>query len=140
SQLQSPRVPIGQGVAVTPLQMVMAMSTIANGGRLMQPALIDRIIDDQGREVFRNQPRMVRHVVGEAAARQMIVALKHVVSATGTAEKAALELYTVAGKTGTAEKPGAKGYIYHQYVASFMGFFPADNPELCIGVVLDDPK
>ena len=54
--------------------------------------------------------------------------------------KAILEHYTVAGKTGTAEKPGPRGYVYHKYVASFMGFFPADNPELCIGIVFDDPK
>ncbi|MCI0538160.1 MAG: penicillin-binding protein 2 [Verrucomicrobiales bacterium] len=136
SQLQSSRVPIGHGVAVTPLQMVMAMSALANGGRLMQPTVIDRLIDDEGHVVFRNQPKVVRQVVSEATARQMIAALKRVVSTDGTASRAILEHYTIAGKTGTAEMPGPRGYIYNQYVGSFMGFLPADQPELCIGVVL----
>jgi cell division protein FtsI/penicillin-binding protein 2 len=136
SQLQSSRVPIGHGVAVTPLQMVMAMTAIANGGRLMRPTLIGKLIDDEGHEVFRNEPRVVRQVVSDATARLMISALKRVVSSNGTASKAVLEHYTVAGKTGTAEMPGPRGYIYNQYVGSFMGFLPADQPELCIGVVL----
>jgi len=136
SQLQCSRVPIGHGVAVTPLQMVMAMSALANGGRLVQPTLIDRIIDEQGHEVFRNQPRVVRQVVSDSTARLMTAALKRVVSTNGTAQRAVLEHYTVAGKTGTAEMPGPRGYIYNQYVGSFMGFLPADDPELCIGVVL----
>jgi cell division protein FtsI/penicillin-binding protein 2 len=129
-------VPIGHGVAVTPLQTVMAMAALANGGRLMQPTLIDKLIDDEGRAVFRNQPRLVRQVVSEATSRLMVSALKRVVSSNGTASKAVLEHYSVAGKTGTAEVPGPRGYIYNQYVGSFVGFFPADAPELCIGVVL----
>jgi cell division protein FtsI/penicillin-binding protein 2 len=136
SQLQSSRVPIGHGVAVTPLQMVMAMAAIANDGRLMQPTLIDKLTDEEGHVLFRNQPRVVRQVVTEATAREMVSALKRVVSTNGTATKAMLEHYTVAGKTGTAEMPGPRGYVYNQYVGSFMGFFPADEPELCIGVVL----
>ncbi len=140
SQLQSSRVPIGQGVAVTPLQMVMAMSAIANGGRLMQPRLIDCYLDENGQEILRTPSRVVNQVISESAARQMVAALKRVVSSNGTAIKATMEHYTVAGKTGTAEKPGRGGYIHGKYVASFEGFFPADNPELCIGIMLDDPK
>ena len=76
SQLQTSRVPIGQGVAVTPLQMVMAMSTIANSGRLMQPMIVDRIVDGAGHVLLQNQPRVVRTVIAESASKLMISALK----------------------------------------------------------------
>jgi len=72
--------------------------------------------------------------------KQMVEALKTVVTSEGTAPKAALEHYTVAGKTGTAQKPVPGGYSTDKFVASFVGFFPADNPELCISIVLDEPK
>ena len=81
----------------------------------------------------------MRQVISEAAARTMTKALKTVVSTEGTAPKAALEHYTVAGKTGTAQKAEHGVYAPGKYFASFMGFFPADNPELCISVMLDEP-
>ncbi len=134
------QIPMGQGLAVTPLQMVMAMSAIANRGQLMQPMLIDHLEDANGREVARFQPRAVRQVVSEAAARQMVTALKTVVTPAGTAVKAKLDYYTVAGKTGTAQKVEHGVYASGKYFSSFIGFFPADNPELCISVVMDEPK
>jgi cell division protein FtsI/penicillin-binding protein 2 len=70
----------------------------------------------------------------------MVQALKTVVSPEGTAAKAALEHYTVAGKTGTAQKAGPGGYLPGKYFSSFIGFFPADAPELCIFVAMDEPK
>lgn len=139
-KLSITRFPIGQGIAVTPLQMVMAMSAVANGGRLMQPWLIERIVDDEGRTIVQYQPQTIRQVISEAAAAQMVTALKTVVSTNGTAKRAKLEHYTVAGKTGTAQKAGKGGYVPEKYFASFVGFFPAANPELCIAVVVDEPK
>jgi cell division protein FtsI/penicillin-binding protein 2 len=139
-KLSITRFPIGQGIAVTPLQMVMAMSAIANGGELMQPMLIDRVVDGEGNVVVQYEPQKVRQVVSENVAKQMVVALKSVVSTNGTARKAKLDHYTVAGKTGTAQKPGNGTYLLGKYFSSFIGFFPADNPELCISVVLDEPK
>lgn len=138
SQLQASRVPIGQGIAVTPLQMVMAMAAIANEGRLMQPYLVDRLVDAEGRVVLRNGPRVVRQVIEPSAARDVVTALKKVASVDGTAKRAILEHYTVAGKTGTAERPENGAYAEGRYVGSFVGFFPADQPELCIGIVMDD--
>ena len=74
------------------------------------------------------------------AAKQMVSALKTVAAKGGTAPQAALEHYTVAGKTGTAQVPGGPaGYLPHKYVSSFIGFFPADNPEVCISVLLEEP-
>jgi cell division protein FtsI/penicillin-binding protein 2 len=70
----------------------------------------------------------------------MVEALKKAVSPEGTAPKAALEHYLVAGKTGTAQKAGLGGYLPDKYVSSFIGFLPADNPELCISIVMDEPR
>ncbi|HEY1173204.1 MAG TPA: penicillin-binding protein 2 [Verrucomicrobiae bacterium] len=137
NKLSISRIPMGHEVASTPLQMVMAMSAIANKGKLMRPMLVDRLEDSQGHAVVKYQPQMVRQAVSEEAAREMVTALKTVVSEKGTAAKAILEYYTVAGKTGTAQKPP---YSPGMYFSSFIGFFPADNPELCISVVLDEPK
>lgn len=133
------RIPMGHEVATTPLQMVMAMSAIANQGKLMKPLLLDHFEDDKGVVVLRFPPQEVRRVCSEAAARQMVAALKTVVSTNGTARKARLENYTVAGKTGTAKKNNGVVYLDGKYFSSFIGFFPADQPELCISVVLDEP-
>lgn len=134
------QIPMGQGVAVTPLQMVLAMSAIANSGQLMRPMLVDRLEDRDGRVVVKFGPQVRRRVIREATAQQMVQALKTVVSPGGTAPKAALEHYTVAGKTGTAQKARPHGYYSDRFFSSFIGFFPADAPELCIGIFLDDPK
>jgi cell division protein FtsI/penicillin-binding protein 2 len=139
-KLRTSRIPIGHGISVTAMQMVMAMSAMANGGRLMKPYLVQQLLDEDRQLLLENQPKLVRQVVSPAVAGQMTAALKRVVSTNGTARLAALNHYAVAGKTGTAEKPGVGGYIHGKYVASFIGFFPADRPELCVAIVLDEPK
>ncbi|MBC8003302.1 MAG: penicillin-binding protein 2, partial [Opitutaceae bacterium] len=134
------QIPMGHGVAVTPLQMVMAMSAIANKGTLMRPMLVKRLEESSGNVVVSWEPRINKQVIGPAAARDMVEALKTVVSKDGTGPKAHLENYTVAGKTGTAQKVENGTYSKTKYFASFIGFFPADEPEICIGVFLDEPK
>jgi len=131
---------MGQGISVTRLQMIMAMSAIANGGKLMQPMIVDRLEDRQRKVVAKYAPHQVRQVISEATARQMVTALKTVVGREGTAPKAAMDHYTVAGKTGTAQKVEHGVYVHGKYFSSFIGFFPADHPELCISVMLDEPK
>jgi cell division protein FtsI/penicillin-binding protein 2 len=134
------RIPMGQGIAATQIQMMMAMCAIANGGRLMRPMLVERL-EDQNRQVFAQyHPQMTRQVISETASRQLVQALKRVTSTNGTAVKARMEHFTVAGKTGTAQKAGGGRYLDGKYYSSFIGFFPADAPELCISVVLDEPK
>jgi cell division protein FtsI/penicillin-binding protein 2 len=134
------RIPMGHAITATPLQMVMAMCAIANGGRLMRPMLIDSLRGPGGEVFAKFQPQMVRQSVTPQAARQMVAALKTVTGKDGTAPKAALDHYTVAGKTGTAQVPGGKeGYLPHKYVSSFIGFFPADDPEVCVSVLLEEP-
>jgi len=134
------QIPMGHGISVTRLQMVMAMSAIANRGVLMRPFLVSRLEDSDGRTVATYSPQRVRQVISDSSAKLMVATLKTVVSPEGTAPKAMLEHYTVAGKTGTAQKAGPGGYLPGKYFSSFVGFFPADNPELCISIVLDEPK
>ena len=139
-QYSMAQIPMGQGVAVTRLQMAMVLAAIANDGVLMRPMLVKDLRDHDGRIVQQYQPQAVRRVISSDAAKQMVEALKTVVTADGTAPKAALTNYVVAGKTGTAEKSVAGGYAENRYVVSFIGFFPADKPEICISIVMDSPR
>ena len=140
SKVSIAQIPMGQGVAVTRLQMLMAMCAIANGGWLMRPMLVNRLEDRSGNVVQQYAPQRVRQVISDATDKLMVEALKTVVSPEGTAPGAAMKDYTAAGKTGTAQKVGPDGYERGKYFASFIGFFPADNPQLCISVVMDEPK
>ncbi len=130
-------IPMGHEVMATPLQMALAVAAIANEGRLMRPMLVQRIDDGTGKVLRHFEPELVRQVVSPQAARTLVKAMKRVVSPEGTAAKAALEYYVAAGKTGTAEKPVNGNYKSGFYFTSFIGFFPADKPELLISVVLD---
>jgi cell division protein FtsI/penicillin-binding protein 2 len=134
------QIPMGHGVAATRLQMAMAFGAIANGGVLMHPMLVKRLEDSSGRVVQAYEPKSIRRVVTAATAKEMVEALKTVVSKDGTAPLAAITNYTVAGKTGTAQKVVDGRYSSEKFLVSFIGFFPADNPELCISVVMDSAK
>ncbi len=139
SKLSIARIPMGQGVAVTPLQMAMAMCAIANDGVLMRPMVVSRLEDPSGRVFAHYEPQPVRCVAGPQTISNMVRALKTVATREGTAVQAGLEHYTVAGKTGTAEK-SENGHYVEKFFSSFIGFFPADHPELCISVVMDEPR
>ncbi|HEX9046535.1 MAG TPA: penicillin-binding protein 2 [Verrucomicrobiae bacterium] len=140
SKVSLAQIPMGHGVAVTRLQMLDAMAAIANGGWLMQPMIISRLQEHDGTVVQRYTPKRIRQVISDEADKQIIEALKTVPTKTGTAPEAALKNYVVAGKTGTAQKAENGVYVSGKYFSSFIGFFPADNPELCISVVMDEPK
>ena len=134
------QIPMGQGVAVTRLQMAMAVGALANDGVLMRPMLVKRLEDSSGYVVERYEPQSVRRVVTEQTAKEMVEALKTVVSKDGTAPLAAITNYVVAGKTGTAQKVVDGKYASDRFVVSFIGFFPADDPQVCISIVMDSPK
>lgn len=140
SKVSIAQIPMGHGIDVTPLQMAYCMGAIANQGVLMRPLLVDRLEDQAGNVVVKYQPQPVRRVISTEAAANMVKALKTVVTKEGTAYKARLEHYSVAGKTGTAQKVEHGTYADDKFFASFIGFFPADAPELCIAVVMDYPK
>jgi len=139
SKISITRIPMGQEVGVTPLQMVIAMSAIANGGKLVQPRIVKSIIDDQGKTISALKATVVRQVVSPETAAQIAYALRGVVSKRGTAAEAAVPGYVISGKTGTAQKaaPGG-GYEKDKYVVSFSGFLPSENPAFVGLVVLDD--
>jgi cell division protein FtsI (penicillin-binding protein 3)/stage V sporulation protein D (sporulation-specific penicillin-binding protein) len=140
SKLDITRIPMGQSVAVTPLQIVTAMSSVANGGKLMKPMIVSEVTDETGRKVASFNPEEVRQVVSLETSRKIISALKDVVSKQGTAQKAAVPGFRVAGKTGTAQKVDPRGgYLSGRYVTSFVGFMPADDPRFTLLVLLDDP-
>jgi cell division protein FtsI (penicillin-binding protein 3) len=125
-------VPIGQGIAVTPLQMASVYAAIANGGTWIRPHLVARIGD-------RPAPRpSKRRLVSPRTAAELTSMMRGVVS-EGTGVEAEVPGYTVAGKTGTAEKPDSHGYSDTRYVASFVGFVPARHPRLVILVTVDEP-
>ncbi|MET0836422.1 MAG: penicillin-binding protein 2 [Thermoleophilaceae bacterium] len=120
--------PIGQGIAVTPMQMASAYTAIANNGVMRRPFVIDG-----------NAPP-ARRVLSRRTATQVSKMLEGVLAAGGTAEEASVEGYTLAGKTGTAEKAIKGGYSKTDFVASFIGYAPAKNPRLLVAVMVDTPR
>jgi len=133
--LTKTRMAYGQSVAVTPLQMVMGMSAVANGGKLMKPRLV--LSRGEGSAVQEASP--LREVISPKTARFISEALEKVVSDHGTAPLARVEGFTVAGKTGTAQKISPRGgYLENRYIVSFAGYLPAENPRLMGLVIVDD--
>lgn len=131
---------IGQGIAVTPLQMLRAICAIANGGELLQPYIIDRIVAPNGEVIRQGGRKVVRRVVSEEVAKEMRIMMESVVDGGG-GKTAAIKGYRIAGKTGTAEKLSEHGgYAPGEYIASFVGFVPADKPQYAMLVMLDTPQ
>src|SRR5262249_9676806 len=105
------------------------------------PMLIQSLREAGGEGFARFQPQFIRQGTSPPGARQMVAALKTVASKDGTAPKAGMGHYTLAGKTGTAQVPRRpSGYLPHKYVSAFIGFFPADDPAVCISVLLEEPE
>lgn len=132
----------GQGVTVSAIQQVAAVNAIANGGKLFKPYVIDRIVDsNNGEIVSQNEPQIVfDQVVSEATAQEVADILETVVT-DGTGLNYYIDGYQVAGKTGTAQKIGDNGkYVSGEYIHSFIGFAPKDDPQLVIYVSVDTPK
>lgn len=131
---------IGQANAVTPIQLTRAVAAIANDGWLMKPQLVKEIRDYEGKLVRKNDPEPQRQVISKTTSEELRAILETVVS-DGTGSKAYIEGYKVAGKTGTAQKilPGG-GYSTSEYIASFAGFAPADNPRIAALVIVDSPQ
>jgi cell division protein FtsI (penicillin-binding protein 3) len=140
-QVETATAAYGQGVSVTTLQLAMAMSAIANNGRLMEPLLVKRVADGTGVTLSDAAPRVRRDAVAPAAAQMVSEMLVAVTEGEGTGVEAAIPGFKVAGKTGTAQKidPATHKYSDTHYVASFTGFVPVEKPRLVIAVVLDDP-
>jgi len=130
---------IGQEIGVTPLQIVRAVAAVATGGMLVEPRIVQKVVDDEGKSVYEPPKGEPRRVMSEKTAAVLNEILKNVVS-RGTGEQAALAEHVVAGKTGTAQKAGRGGYMPGHYVGSFAGYVPADKPKLVMLVVIDEPR
>jgi cell division protein FtsI/penicillin-binding protein 2 len=131
----------GQGIAVTPMQMVTAASAVANRGVLMKPHVVYQYLKDEGdghKRVIQVEPTIVRHAISEETAATLTEMLVEVVERGAT--EARVPGYRIAGKTGTAQVPTAYGYHPNDTVASFVGFAPADDPQFIVLVKLDKPQ
>lgn len=135
-------VSFGQGVSVTALQLASAMSAIANGGYMMEPRIVRKVTDPTGRLVYETSPMIVERVISQRAADESTRVLVSVTKSGGSGSAAVVEGFDVAGKTGTAQKPDLVngGYKSNAYMASFLGFVPADDPKLVIFVAIDEPQ
>jgi len=133
------RIPIGYEMTTTNLQISMAVAAIANNGKLMEPRFIQSVQNKDGQIVKQFLPKVVRQVVRPEVCRDLTEAMVGVVD-QGTGRKAAVPGLKVAGKTGTARKVINGQYMPGAYCSSFIGFFPADDPEVLISVVVDYPK
>lgn len=131
-------VSIGYEVSVTALQLASAYAALANGGRLLQPYVVEERQDLAGRTVWRARQDSVRRAFSERTTTTLLPAFQEVI-ATGTARRAQVERVSVAGKTGTARIATAGGYS-RAYRSSFVGFFPVDDPQVVIAIVVDNPQ
>ncbi|AZB42835.1 PASTA domain-containing protein [Bacillus sp. FJAT-42376] len=135
----------GQGSTATVIEQIQAATAVANGGRLMKPYLIDQIVDkDSGKVIRKNEPKQIGKPISEATAAQVRDLMGKVVSSkNGTGKPFAIEGYEVAGKTGTAQIPGENGRYMsgkENFIFSFMGMAPKDDPELLVYVAVQQPE
>ncbi len=144
SRVRTATISFGQGVSVTAIQLITAISAIANGGYLLKPYVVKRIVSKDGSVVKEFAPWIKRRVISEKTSRLLTSMLEKVTDRDGTGFKASLDQYgyKVAGKTGTAQKVNVKdgGYYKDRYISSFIGYLPSDDPKLSILVVIDEPK
>lgn len=132
---------IGQSIMVTPIQMVNAVSAIANGGNLMQPYIVKSTLSSDGEVIKENEPTVVRRVISEETSKTLLEIMRYVVT-EGGAPAANIEGFDIGGKTGTAQKVGENGggYAEGKYVTSFVGVAPSKNPKYAISVIVNEPK
>lgn len=137
-EVRRANIAFGQGIAVTQIQMIMALNTVINNGKLMKPYLVDRIEDTKGNIVKQNKPDMIKKVFSDEASRLNRKYMEASVN-RGTGGGAYIPGYRVGGKTGTAQKAGKEGYK-NSHVSSFFAFFPADKPKYAILITISEPK
>lgn len=139
-RLKKNNMAFGQGVVVTPIQMITAFSSVINGGKLFRPYIVDKITDNNGIVIMRNTPQKIRDVVDEDVSKTIREILEETVN-SGTGKRAYTEGYRIGGKTGTAQlSAGKAGYEKQQYLSSFIGFFPADKPKYIVMAMFMRPQ
>lgn len=130
----------GQGVSVTPIQQITAVSAAINGGELLQPYIVKSLNEPETNQVIKeNKPKKVRQVIKEETSKEVRLALESVVT-NGSGRNAFIDGYRVGGKTGTAQKVQDGRYMVGNYITSFMGFMPADDPQIVVYIAIDNAK
>lgn len=130
----------GQGISVTPIGQIRAVSAAINGGTLYTPYIVGAMLESETNSLIKKiEPNAVRKVISEETSSLVRYALESVV-ANGSGKNAYIENYRVGGKTGTAQKVENGTYLDNNYILSFMGFMPADDPEIVVYVAIDNPK
>lgn len=130
----------GQGVSVTPIQQITAVSAAINGGNLLQPYIVKSLNEPETNQVIKeNKPKKVRQVIKEETSKEVRLALESVVT-NGSGRNAFIDGYRVGGKTGTAQKVQDGRYMVGNYITSFMGFMPADDPQIVVYIAIDNAK
>lgn len=156
SDMEIVNISFGQGIAVSPIQMLAAFASLGNGGRLMKPILVKEVLDSNGKTLSRSEPEVRTQLVDEKVATQVIEAMRRVLESGGTGEKANVYGFDACGKTGTAQKimtieepdfipeeegdrPKRRGVYVDKWIGSFIGLVPAQDPHLAILVLIDEP-
>ena len=140
TKIDTGTISFGHGVSASAIQLITAASAIANNGVMMKPYVVQAVTDQNGRIIKSFGPERARRVITEKTAKTMKKIMETVVTSEGTGVKAYIAGYPVCGKTGTAQKIDGKGkYTKDKYVASFMGFTPAENPAISVLVIIDEP-
>lgn len=140
NELEQATVAFGQGISVTPMQLVRAVCACVNGGTLYQPYIVDRIINNYSNDiVYQRQPQALRQVISEETSKKVCDALESVVS-DGGGRNAYIDGYRIGGKTGTAQKAVNGSYVDGGYILSFIGIAPIDDPQIVLYVAMDNPK
>lgn len=129
----------GQGISVTPIQQVMAVSAVVNGGTLYKPYIVKGITDKANINILENTPKKVRKVISKETSNIMRLALESVV-AQGGGKSAYIEGYRIGGKTGTAQKSNNGSYLVNNYIMSFMSVVPSNDPKAVLYLAIDNPK
>ncbi|MBI4632949.1 MAG: PASTA domain-containing protein [Deltaproteobacteria bacterium] len=143
TRVDAATIAFGQGISVTAIQLITALSAIANKGVLMKPYVVRGMVNKRGEITKANSPTIVRRVISPATAKRITAILTDVVGADdGTGKKAKIVNVAVAGKTGTSQKFDFARHVYssERVRTSFMGFFPANDPQIAILVILDEPQ
>ncbi len=140
SAISATRIAMGHEVSVTALQMLNAVNAIANDGLLMKPTIVSRMVDASGRTLYEAEPVVMGRPIKSQTAEMMRFLMARIVGPGGTGRRAQVDGYMVSGKTGTAQKPVNGTYSSSAHMASFVGFLPAENPEISLIVVIDEPQ
>ena len=139
SEVKKANISFGQGIAMTQMQMLMALNTVINDGKLMKPYLVEKIVDGDNNIIEQNSSTVLKTVFSEEVSRLNRQYMEAVVT-KGTGRGVQIPGYRIGGKTGTAQKSGNRGYEAGKYFSSFFAFFPVDSPKYAILITVNEPK